>query len=68
MKNKISIFISRLKNIWAWGAYKPDNFTKLTGYAWSDTMTQNNTQFLEPISFKEKFEQAKNIDNLLEDN
>jgi len=68
MKNKISIFISRLKNIWAWGDYHPSNPPK--GFEWVDTKTNREqyTQFIEAVSFKEKFEQAKNIDNLLEDN
>lgn len=56
----------RLKNIWAWSAYHPSNPPKW--FEWVDTKNnpEQYTQFMEPVSFKEKFEQAKNIDNLLD--
>lgn len=68
MKKRIKILISRLKNVWAWSAYHPSNPPR--GFEWVDTKTnpKQYTQFIEAVSFKEKFEQAKNIDNLLEDN
>lgn len=58
------MFWQRIRNIWAWGAYKPDKkVANDMSFAWP---SNKKSQFIEPITKKEKYEEAKNISDLLD--
>lgn len=57
-------FWKRLKNLWRLSECEFDTLP-LTNRVIL-TSQKEETQFIEPISFKEKFTQANNLDDLLE--